>query len=160
MKGSVLDVLLILIVVLTLGVFIIVGEKVLDEVHTVANETGLINITIIEQGQDAMLVFDAMMPLIMVGLLIAAAVMAFMIPSHPVLIIPSILVVLIVVVIAAQLANVYNAITTTPELSTQAAQMTFTNQIMSYLPTVALIMGIVIIVAMFIASKRPMEVAG
>lgn len=174
MKGSTSDVLLIMLTVFTVALIAIVGGVVLqDVVDSTVNQTitittsdgstdevQIVNLTHIQKGQDAMRLYDAMMPFILGGLLITAVVLAFMIPTHPVFIVPAIFSLLLIVIISAQLTNAYNEIATNPTLIDEANNFSNTALIMSNLPLIAVIMGVIIMVAMFISATRPTGFAG
>lgn len=159
-KGSTFDVLLIVLVVFVMGVMMMVGNTVLTQVVAATNETGALNHTIVQSGINAVRGYDAMMPFIIVGLVIVSIVLAFQIPTHPVFIVPAMFSMIIIIVIAAQFSNIYDRIADTSALAAEAEQQPITLATMENLPMVALILGIVIMLAMFLATRRGVEVSG
>lgn len=154
-KGSVFDLLLIMLVVFVLGILVVIGDTFLQTVYDATNETQAVNTTYIQKGQSALMVFDNIMPVIIAGLLATTIILAFMIPSHPVLVIPALFTLVIMIILSAQFANVYTTIIQTPELATSGNKMTSTALIMQNLPTLVLFMGIAIMIAMFVIFRRP-----
>jgi hypothetical protein len=155
MKGSILDVLYILVIVFVLAIIVMVGNTFLVDVYENVNETEAINSSHVQSGIEAVRSFDVVMPFVLIGLLASVAVMAFLIPTHPVLIIPVLFAIILIVVVAAQFTNMYDTIATNDQLIDEANQMTMTTHIMNNLPLIATVCGAVVIIAMFMISRRP-----
>lgn len=168
MKGSVFDAFTIGVIMFAFGVIVLVGGTILQGVEdAVVNQTirqtmangqvqniQLLNQTFLDSGQAAFNQFDTLMTFILIGLIATSVVLAFLIPTHPVMIVPSIFVLLISVIVAAQLTNAYNTIATQSSLVAQANNMPITAQIMSNLPFIVLAIGAIIMIAMFVTIRR------
>lgn len=162
MKGSVFDVLIIILVIFSVAIIGIVGNVVLTRVESVTNTSGALNnqsLSILQKGIRAERTFDDILPFILIGLIASSAVLAFLIPSHPVLIVPAIFSLVIIVMISGQLANAYNTIVTNEILVAEANQWDIANLMMRNLPLIATISGIIIMIAMFALSRRNQVIA-
>ena len=141
----------------------IIGNTILVEVRDSVNESGVLvnqSVDTLNKGIDAMRLYDTMMPFILIGLAISAVVLAFLTPTHPVLLVPVIFVSAIFMIVFAQFSNIYTQIVSTPVLLPEANQFVVTAQIMNNLPTVGLILIIIISLGMFVLSRRGREFGG
>lgn len=158
---SVYDVMIIILAVFTVAVIGIVGNTILVQIENSTNSSGTFtnqSLQHLQQGIDAVRVFDTIMPFILVGLLIGAITLAFFIPTHPILIIPAIFMMTIIVFVAAQISNAYDLIVRNPTLVSEANNWSASANIMGNLPLVAVVLSITIMIAMF-ASRRNQGVA-
>jgi hypothetical protein len=175
MKGSMFDVIAIIMVLFALPVIIILSDTVLetisDNVHgtnnlTVTTKDGIttefpiVNTTHLEKGQKAIIGYDALMPFILIGLIAISVVLAFLIPTHPVMFVPSMFALMLMVIISAQLTNAYGIIANQPALQESANKMVITASLVNNYPLIATVVGAIIMIAMFISFKRPQEAAG
>jgi Flp pilus assembly protein TadB len=173
-KGSVFDAFIITLVLFAFCIIILIGGTVLQSIKdntvnrtfTITNAAGesetieVVNQSLLEKGQTAFNRFDSMLPFILIGLIACAVVLAFQIPTHPVMIVPSIFVALISVIVAAQLTNAWAKIASQSQLANQANNMPMSVQIMNNLPLIGLLAAIVIMVAMFVVIKNRPGVGG
>ena len=83
------------------------------------------------------------------GLLIALIITAYFIPSHPVFIIPYFILLGVVFLVSIALSNAYEALYTNATFTTAAQEQTIIYFIMSNLPLVSLIVGVLIMVISF-----------
>lgn len=176
MKGSTFDTLIIAVTLFALGVIVMLCYTVIQNVQdnvnaqpnmTVTTADGLqtttypiVNTTFLAQGKTAILQYDNLMPFILVMLIMTSMALAFLIPSHPILAIPSIFTLILVIIITASLSNAYFQIASQPSLQDAANHMPITASIIQNLPTLILIAGCLIMIAMFITFRRPQEIAG
>ena len=154
-KGSVLDIIQILIILFAFSVFTIIAYTVYDSWKS--GTDGVIDSAVANKteayGTTALLRMDNIFTFLLAGLGIATVVGAFMIRTHPVFFIASFLILIITILIAAILANTYTEIATDSKLSTAASQYTVIPYIMNNLPYVITILGLLIIIALYAKLK-------
>ena len=107
----------------------------------------------IEQTGGAGLMFDKLMPFLIIGLFAFVLILAGGIIQHPIMIVVGIIILGVVITIAVVYSNIYNEITSTDEFSSTKADMPISDKFMQYLPYVAFIMAIGIAIAI-IWSRR------
>ena len=166
MKGSIFDAFFITIIVFVLAIIVIIGHTVLSQTITAVNAAPnvtagiqVMNVTILQQGQDALEVYDIMMPFIMIMLLIISIALAILNPTHPIFIIFAILTTSMFLLIVPQISNVYDQIIANDQLTASANEFTITATIMDNLPLIFLILAVIITIALFIAFRSRSEVA-
>jgi len=168
-KGSILDIFFIAFLVLVVGIVLVVSMTVLNKVSDATENSTiklgngstipLLNQSMLDRGKEALQTFDNMMPFLLVGLVLITVIFAFLIPTHPIFIIFSIIMIMIFLILIPQFSNIYGQIVTTDTLSDAGNQLTYTNEIMRNLPLIILIFSIILIIVVFIASRRG-EIAG
>jgi len=83
------------------------------------------------------------------GLLIGLFITAWFIPTHPVFAVPFIILLVIAIIIGVAMSNAYEALQAVTELATVSAWQSGIGWVMSKLPFVALIVGIMALVVTF-----------
>lgn len=122
-----------------------ISDPIDDTLTNAGNETAFNVTKLYSQTTDATKGFDNVMPLILLGLLSASIVSAFFIKSHPVFFFISLFVLGIFLLTSAILANVYQDIAETDELTTAATDFGITDKIMKNFPFIILIIVVLII---------------
>jgi hypothetical protein len=104
-------------------------------------------------GQDVgsgILATDNVFFMMYIGLFIASIVLAFMTQSHPLFIIATVILIIVELLIAPVMANVYEQFTsTTGDVFNASLSFPKTNWIISHLPMLVLIQGILVGMVMF-----------
>lgn len=88
------------------------------------------------------------------GLLLGLFITAWFIPTHPVLVAPFVVLLIIAVIIGVALSNAYEAIHDVGTFSTIADSQSGINFIMSKLPYTALVIGIITLIITFAKPGR------
>lgn len=158
-KGNMADIVWIMGIVFASMIFLVILyytwtelspqlESTLNK-HIPEGETS-INITSTHDKISAgVLSFNSILPLFILGLFATVIIAAFFIQSHPAFFFIAILFLLIVVVIAVVFSNVYQTITETESMAASAAEFTFSNLFMEYLPYIILIFAAAILIVLF-----------
>lgn len=92
------------------------------------------------------------------GLLLGLMITAWYVPTHPIMVAPFIVLLIIAVIIGVAMSNTYEKLTEVSQLSTAAGTQGSINFIMSNLPYTALVIGIIALIITF-AKPRGGETA-
>jgi len=95
---------------------------------------------------------DTFMVILIFGGLVGIVIYSFLVPSHPVFVIPFIIMLLMAILISIPLSNAYEKLYEAPKFVDTAAAFSMTSHFMAYLPLYTLIAGAIGIVILF--SKR------
>lgn len=114
---------------------------------------------IMTQGENASNLFDLVFMLIFFAFVIGIIATAILIPTHPMYMLPFIIVLALCVLIAVPLSNGFEKMYDTGQLASSASHFTMTNHIMDNLPLYTLIIGAVGVIIMF-TKRRAMGYAG
>ena len=150
-----------LILVVVSGIFIFVGITVKDELHEnmdnlshdSVNYTEIIDSTMgkVDEGYKV-LYWGAL--LIIIGMIISIFVGAYFVPSHPIMFIPYIFIVIISIIIAVAISNSYfTMLDVSPELAEVFNGFLGANYILWYLPMWVTVIGFIGGIIMFIRYK-------
>lgn len=152
----------IIVVLFAVAIFLIVLNKTWGEVKTPL-ETGLqsampagssVNVSdTLNQTTGAGLIFDKLIPFLIIGLFAFVLILAGGIMRHPIMIIVGIIILGVCITLAVVYSNVYNEITSTSNFSTIKASMPVQDMFMHYLPVIIFIMAIGITVAIIWSRK-------
>jgi len=94
-----------------------------------------------------------------IAFFIGVVISSIYVSSHPAFVPIYIIILIIAILIAGILANSYVEITNQPELTTTAAQFSFTEKLMNIFPLLTLLMGVVSIVILYGKGKGGGQVA-
>jgi len=83
------------------------------------------------------------------GLILGLMITAWYLPTHPVMVAPFIILLIVAVILGVALSNTYEALRDVPVLSSTADTQTSVNFIMSNLPYTALVIGIIALIITF-----------
>jgi len=161
MRKGVGDSIPIMIAIFIFAVTAIIVYLMLGKVNDVAIATNssVINQTIIENGMNSFRVFDTMMPFLFIGLVIASIILLFLIPTHPIFLVVSILFWVITVIVAAQFSNVFEQFSNQSAIISSADKFPQTVYIFQNMPLIIAIIGAVMLIAMFAVWRRGGEPA-
>lgn len=152
MKGSMLDLPIILGLLLGGALTIFIVYFVLDAINT-AWPMADVSKTIIQTGVNSFSQFDYMFLFFAVGLCMFSVVSAFFVNSHPVFFIFSMILLGIIVMVSAMVTNVFYEFATTSQFSSVALSFPFITTFMLYLPVICLVVGLLI--AVVLHAKPP-----
>lgn len=152
MKGTVLDLLFIMIIGLAFSITAILGLYMLnmfsvESAGIITNTEGLGAITV---GQNILANFDTLFIFMIFGLAFVAIIGAFYIKAHPVMMLVSIFVLVIIIVIAPQISNMFLEFSRDSLMET-TVDTSFTRMTTIYnnWPIIILSMGAVIILVIY-----------
>lgn len=152
----------VIVILLAFALFFVVLNKVVSEVK-IPLDTGLqsampdstsVNITkTLDQTSGAGLMFDKLIPFLIIGLFGFILIMAGAIIKHPIMIFVGIIILGVVITIAVVYSNIYNEITSTDEFASTKAAMPIQDKFMQYLPIIVFLMAIGITAAIIWSRK-------
>lgn len=152
-KGSLQDVIFIAGVMLVISISLLVGFKMTDSFNEQVQGLDIVP----DDAKESMAQFNGYYPSVMdsavlfvlVGLIIVALIFAFLIRVHPVFIVFYLILLVVIVFISAIFSNIYEQVSQDPNMIAQASQLTFTSNIMNFLPFIIGIVGFIIAIVMF-----------
>jgi len=103
------------------------------------------------QTRDSGLLFDKLLPFLIIGLFGFILIMAGAIIRHPIMIFVGIIILGVVLTLSVIYSNVYNAITETSEFASTKADMPIQDKLMKWLPVVVFLMGLAIAMGIIIS---------
>lgn len=140
-KGSVLDILPIILIGGMLSIGLLLSHASLGELREANNATGTpqINESYLDQAEQALGIFDAGYILVIGALFVTTIILAFYIPSHPVFFIVSLFALAISIWVSAEFSNLFWRAANTAALSDSA---NFFSTIVLYMKNQPLIIGV------------------
>lgn len=152
----------VIVFLLATALFLVVLNKVWGDIKTPLDE-GLqsamptntsVNITqTLDQTTSGALVFDKLIPFLLIGLFAFLLISAGAYMQHPIMIVVGIIVLGVVILLSVIYANVYNEITNTTEFANTKSDMAIQDKFMQYLPFIVFIMAIGISAAIIWSKK-------
>ena len=152
-KGSLLDIVLISIILTVFGVVLLVGFKVTSEINDQIQahsgipadaKTASSTLTGHYSG-----VLDNSFFILTIFVAIAALVLAALVRVHPIFIPIFVIALFILAFICGVLSNIYQEMAENTNLATQADQLTFTSNILEYLPIIVFIFGVILMIVIY-----------
>lgn len=152
-RGSLQDILLLGVIGLVFALILLIGFKFMDEFNTqvqgmddIPTEAKTASTTLLNYYPTLM---DNMFLFLVVGLGIAAIVLASLVRVHPVFIGLYLIALIIVIILAGVFSNMYTEIAADPQLSGLAAQLVTTSLFMTYWPIVIGVLGSIMAIIMY-----------
>lgn len=149
----VLEIAIILVIALVLSVTIFVAGMINNAVIDKFDEKNVSS----QYNRQAGYALDALatgFSLIIVGLFLGAAILAYFLTEHPIFAFFSIILLVVMIIISAIISNVFESFSSSSVFTSQTSQYTILTEIMSKLPIITLILGSIIIIAMFAKSRE------
>lgn len=148
-----MDLVYIMAVLLVFSVFLIIGAKFMDGLKTGLSSAGVLD----ARGTQAINNLDSMYGssidqgflFLMVGLCIAALIMAMMVAIHPVFFFFYLILLTIVIFLGGVFSNIYQEMATHPEMTAVATKLVYTSHIMEYLPMIIGVIGFILAMVMY-----------
>lgn len=147
MRGSINDLFYVILIIFIFAIVTLVAGRILVEWDSATNST--LNATYAQQGMRALEALNLGFILLLVGGAIAVILMAFMIPSHPVFFIISIILLLVFIVVVPQISNIYLQIAGTDSMVDLGNQYSTMTVIMQNLPLFFVVIGIIVMIVMY-----------
>ena len=152
-KGSLQDVIMIGAILLFFGIILLIGSKVTGEWNDaiqlrtdIPANAKTATQTLSDHYGGAM---DYGFLLLAVGLGIATLILAALVRIHPVFIPLFFIGLVMVVVLAAVMSNIYQEMAEQTELTTYADELVFTSHILEFLPLIVGVFGILLMIVMY-----------
>lgn len=150
MKGSMLDIIIAGIALTALAIGILVASTVMTSVQTSLNPMmPAISQDVLTQGVNAVNTFNYGFVIIMFGMGIAGVIFAWLVPTHPIFVILSIIMLLISVVILPIFSNAFETFSTNPSMSSATANFPVMTYFMNNLPLIEVIFGALTMIVMY-----------
>ena len=152
-KGSLMDIIYVATLLIFFGVSALIAYKVLGEINTeVASHTDIpteakTSTTAIEGMYPG--VIDNTFLLLVVGLCIGALVLASLVRVHPIFLVFYLILLPFVIFLCGALSNIYTAIADQPQFATEASNLMFISTVLTWLPFIVGIFGLVLAVIMY-----------
>ena len=152
------DVATILIIIVALGITSIFGYKIFDELNSdFQNSTDITDSTAIATSQDMFdkypSLLDNIFAFAFVLLMIFTIISVFMIDSHPIFFIITVIMLISVFLVAILLGNTFDDLMGETVISSYANSFPYTSWIMQHILTVMVAVGFVISIALFVKFK-------
>lgn len=160
MKGLVFDLLTIIILFIGVAITVFFMFLVLGNIKTNVAASGVINSTYFQQGQDALLIFDYGLLMLLFGGLAVSLLLAFTLRTHTAFIIISIILLIIIIPVTAILTNVFRDIAASSDLAATAANFPIIITVVNNFPVIMAIGGILIIIVLYARIKSSNETSG
>ena len=152
-KGSILDLVFIISVVLMFGIMMLIGSKVVAEFQGKLNEGGGAtaegNAAIDKMESHYSGVLDYSILFLAIGLSIGAFALASMVRIHPIFIPFYLIIMVVLIIIAGAASNIYTEMAANPLLSAQADDLLVISSILTYLPFLIGILATILMVVMY-----------
>jgi hypothetical protein len=162
-RGQMMQIVFIMILLVSVGLTLLIGQKVLNGFFAAVDEGGLTTVAI-NQTRDAVstvpATFDYGMLFVVIGLTIGLVITSFQIPTHPVFMIINFFGIFVLVLLAMAMSNMYGEMIAgadSPFLDV-AESFPLTAFMINYLPYICVILSFLSTVIMF--SKGQSESQG
>lgn len=156
-KGYIFDIYFMLVALLVFAITVIISATVLGEIEKEPTFNATMtahNATYIMQGgNDAIAGFDNLVVVFYILMNLAAVASAFLIRTHPIFFVLSILVMGFFILASAIFANIYYEVASMSFIAPYAANYPLIYTLFTYLPTACLIFSILLAVVMY--GKMP-----
>lgn len=157
-KGSVLDVMIVVILSIAAALSIMVSYLVLTEILVAFQSTPTSNVTevttIMETGIEAIAAMDGIFTFMIVGLIVVSLVFAYYAPTHPLMLLPAIFIWGFIIFVSAQYSNLFWSLQQTTQLASVTTEFPLMAAICLNFPLVALVHGIMILIATYTGRGR------
>lgn len=152
-KASLFDLIIMGVMLTVFAITILFGFKFINEFKTQISANpdiparAVTAVTTLEGNYTGVL--DSVFPFVAIGLAIATLILAALVRIHPIFIPLYFIGWLIIIFMSGIYSNIYNTIAADSNLTALAQQLTLTNLIMTYLPFVVGIVGILLMIIMY-----------
>jgi len=158
MKGSILDLPLIIAAVFMFSIAVLTSSMILtefqDNTKDIETSSGnKINQTLLDQGQTAIQALDFMIMFAVIGLTISTIIFSFFIKTHPVFFVMSVILLMVFVLISVFVTNTFVEFVSVEPFSNTINNFPLMYEILTNLPLITTVMGIIIPIALYAKSK-------
>jgi len=161
-KSAFLEMIIVIVVLLGISLFLLVINKVWSDIETPLNEglSGAMpnntdaNVTkILGQTGSTTLALDSLLPFLIIGLIAFVMISAGAYLGHPIMIFVGFIVMGIVIMVSVIYSNLYKSISETTEFSATSSSLTISGLFMRYLPYVAFLIAIIVVITIIWSKK-------
>ena len=161
-KSAFVEMMMIIIVLLAISLFLLVINKVWSDIETPLNEglmssisnTTAVNITkTLDQTGSTTLTLDSLVPFLIIGLIAFVMITAGAYFGHPIMIFVGFIVMGVVITISVIYSNLYNSIASSTDFASTSANLPISGLFMHYLPYVAFLIAIIVVIAIIWAKR-------
>ena len=154
MKGVMIgDLLVLVLIVFALCFTAMISYKVLGGFRDqFENDTQEYNVT--TQGMASVQLFDWGSIFLIVAMSLVIFVSAYMIPSHPIFVVPGIITLVIMMVVVPIFSNTFESIVGSGSMTETASQFTMMQYIWLNMPTIIGLIGIILMIVMFSKARQ------
>lgn len=153
-QGSLQDVLLIITSTFILAIAVLFGHLILTKIQDNTTDEQIDQHTL-QEGINALEVFDAGILLVNGFLWLTAILFAVRIPSDPVFAIPSFLFLVIAGWVSAEIANIFNLIVNVDPLSSTVNNFPLMFELFKQFPIIIGFMTLILIIALYAKIQSP-----
>lgn len=157
MKGNVTAIPLILMVTLSLGIAVLIGWTVLDQIQENTTQDQIDQETL-EKGKQAIGVFNLGLIVVNAGFYLASMAFVYRIRTNPIFALPSLLFLSVAVWLSAELANVYMIVAGVPIFQEAANTMSSMTLYFQNLPVATAVLGIMVAILLYGKTRRGEEI--
>lgn len=157
------SIIVMIIIIFTLAIGSVIFSKVflditaeLKKMPEFSNNT-IDSIEIVEERTIPLL--DFLIFFSLVALMIGLIISSIYTDVHPAIVIVFIVALIVAIFLSGMISNVYSEITSTEQLSSTAAEFSYTNIVLgSHFPIIVLVTGIIVVIILYGKSRRVGEV--
>lgn len=150
MKGSILDIIGVVLLITFFAVSILIGWTVLDQFETSTAFTGVGgNTTYTTQAKDAMGVFEWGILFILFGSMLFTIISAYKVDTHPALFIFGLIVFVIMIILVAIMSNTFHSIYGVAEFTTASNEFNEMVYVMDHLVEIMMVFGFILLIAVY-----------
>jgi len=153
-KQGLEDIFFVMVVIIAIAFVTIILAKVWSDVRdpfetglesALPSDTGDVNVTdTLNKTTETTLLFDKLLPFLILGLIGLVIIGASLIYQHPIMIFVGIILLVVAIILAVAYSNVYHQITQTDEFSSTTSQFGITDIFMKYMPYIVVILFVII----------------
>lgn len=155
-KGQIESTPIIMVIIFITALTLLFGLLLLQEFGAAIQDTDAGNTTeiavILSNGTNALLTIDIMTIVLLAGLVFAAVISGFMVRSHPIFLIPVILIAAFIIFFGVSLSNVWEEVATNAGLLNTSAQLPTSDFLNNNWPVIALVIIVMGVIALFAKS--------
>lgn len=155
MKGSILDIIPIMLVLFAVAVVSVFGYLFVDEFSKMDQINDTVFGEYIDKTKLTLTVFDSAILFLTFMIVIGTVIAAFFMRTHPIFFIIGVMLSVIMIFISAMLTNMFMYFVEAPEITAAANNMPTVVLIMQNLPSIVLIAVVFIFIALY--AKRRSE---
>lgn len=152
-KGSVMDILFLMIGLLVLGMVMLISYKIYDELNTNIQASDVIGAEGKAVSADLDRIYSGTMDnaVLMAVVLTTISIFAFaaLVRVHPIFLGVYILALIFLVFLCGVFSNIYQEMAAHPELTAIADNLVFTSHILNYLPLIVGVIGSILAIVMY-----------
>jgi len=153
-KGTIFDMFFVVIFLVVIAFVAVVALNLWNEVSeeldphlSPEGQAAMARADVFLQGYDYVIVF------LFIGFYLAALIGAFMIDTHPALFFLSLLFLIVLGVVAAQLSNMWGEIGNVTALETEVSAFPMTDHLLRNLPLISVALGMILLIVLYMKTQ-------